>query len=387
MIDRRVLQQRLLLCLFGLGTNAGLKAVTAGTNGISYGDLLYVRRKFIDKEVLRTAISRVADAILRARQFEIWGDGTTACASDSKRMSAWDQNLMTEWHARYGSAGVMIYWHIERRSMCIYSQLKRCSSSEVAAMIEGVLRHCTDMEVEKNYVDSHGQSEVGFGFSYLLGFDLLPRLKAIASQKLYSPAARQKNTYPNLQPILTRPIRWELIHRQYDEMVKYAAALRTGTANAEDVLRRFTRASPSHPTYRAIAELGKAVKTIFLCAYLGSESLRREINDGLNIVERWNGTHDFIYYGRGGEIATNRLEDQELSVLCLHLLQVALVYVNTLMIQRVLGEPDWLRRMEVDDFRALTPLVYSHITPYGVFELDMERRLRIEDPSPVVTGN
>ena len=67
---------------------------------------------------------------------------------------------MTEWHIRYGGRGVMIYWHVEKKSVCIYSQLKRCSSSEVAAMIEGLLRHCTEMSVEKNYVDSHGQSDL-----------------------------------------------------------------------------------------------------------------------------------------------------------------------------------------------------------------------------------
>ena len=44
---------------------------------------------------------------------------------------------MTEWHVRYGGRGVMIYWHVEKKSACIYSQLKSCSSSEVAAMIEG----------------------------------------------------------------------------------------------------------------------------------------------------------------------------------------------------------------------------------------------------------
>ena len=96
---------------------------------------------------------------------------------------------MTEWHIRYGGRGVMIYWHVEKRSVCIYSQLKRCSSSEVAAMIEGVLRHCTEMSVEKNYVDSHGQSEVAFAFCHLLGFELLPRLKGISRQKLYRPKA------------------------------------------------------------------------------------------------------------------------------------------------------------------------------------------------------
>jgi hypothetical protein len=183
-IDRKVLQKRLLLCLYGLGTNMGLKRVGASDPDIGFKDLLYVRRKFCQKDSLRGAIAKVVNAIFAARLPEIWGEGTAACASDSKKFGAWDQNLMTEWHVRYGGRGVMIYWHVERRSACIYSQLKRCSSSEVAAMIEGVLRHCTEMSVEKNYVDSHGQSEVAFAFCHLLGFELLPRLKGLSRQKL-----------------------------------------------------------------------------------------------------------------------------------------------------------------------------------------------------------
>jgi TnpA family transposase len=68
-----------------------------------------------------------------------------------------------------------------------------------------------------------------------------------------------------LQAILTRPIQWELIAAQFDEMIKFATALRLGTAEAEAILRRFTRSNVQHPTYRALAELGKALKTIFLC--------------------------------------------------------------------------------------------------------------------------
>jgi len=109
---------------------------------------------------------------------------------------------MTEWHIRYGGRGVMIYWHVEKKAACISSQLKRCSSSEVAAMIEGVLRHCTTLEIEQQYVDSHGQSEVAFAFCYLLGFDLLPRLKALAAQQLARPHPGPLDTYPHLQPIL-----------------------------------------------------------------------------------------------------------------------------------------------------------------------------------------
>ncbi len=279
----------------------------------------------------------------------------------------------------------MIYWHVERKSTCIYSQLKTCSSSEVAAMIEGVLRHCTDMKLEKNYVDSHGQSEVAFAFSHLLGFELLPRLKRIHSQKLYRSEAGNSDAYPNLQLILTRPIKWDLIRQQYDQMVKYTTALRLGTAEPEVILKRFTRANIQHPTYQALCELGKAVKTIFLCQYLQSEALRREINEGLNVVENWNSANSFIFYGKGGEVATNRLEEQELSVLCLHLLQICLVCINTLMIQQVLSEITWMSRMKTADFRALTPLIYNHVNPYGTWRLDLDERLLIELPLEVLT--
>ncbi len=97
-------------------------------------------------------------------------------------------------------------------------------------MMEGVLRHCTDMEINHQYVDSHGQSEVAFAFSDVLGFDLLPRLKAIALQKLYVCEKEDAPLYPHLTPVLTRGIDWELIAQQYDEIIKYTAALKTGTA-------------------------------------------------------------------------------------------------------------------------------------------------------------
>ena len=78
----------------------------------------------------------------------------------------------------------------------------------------------------------------------------------------------------------------------------------------------------------------------------------------------------------------NRLEDQEATMLALHLLQNCMVYVNTLMVQRVLGEPIWLKHMGVTEQRALTPLFWGHVNPYGTFRLDMTARLPLDLPTP-----
>ncbi len=377
-LDADQLTKRLLLCIFAYGTNTGLKRIAASNPDITYEELRHIRRRYLTKTNVRAAIAEVVNAVLREREEKIFGGSTTSIASDSKKFGVWDQNLLTEWHVRYGGRGIMIYWHIDKKSVLVFSQLKSCSSSEVSSMIEGVLRHCTDMEIKKSYVDTHGQSTIGFAFSYMLGFDLLPRIKAIHKEKLYRPEIGKPEEYSYLQNILTRPIRWDLIEEQYDLIIKFATALRLGTADAESILRRFTSNNAQHPVYQALMELGKAVKTIFLCRYLHSEELRREIHEGLNVIESSNSVNDFILYGKAGEISTNRREDQELTMLCLHLLQNSLVYINTLMLQSVLSHPQWSGKLTREDKRAITPLFYGHVNPYGLILIDLNQRITLE---------
>lgn len=377
-IGKADLRKRLLLCLYAIGSNTGLKRISAANADATYEDLRYIKRRFIHVVNVRAAIVEIVNAILAVRDPLIWGEATTGCACDSTQVSSWDQNLMTEWHVRYRGRGVMIYWHVDKKSACIYSQLKTCSSSEVASMIKGVLMHNTLMDMNETYVDTHGQSTIGFGCSRFLNFDLRARLKNINKQKLYCSTAKDKEKYPHLVPILKSPINWNLVKENYDEVVKHMVALKIGLVEPDVLIKRFSKDNYDYPVYKALTEVGKAEKTLFLCQYLASEELRIEIHEALNVVERLNSIMSFIFYGKLGEISTNKTDEQELSVVCLHLLQVCMVYINTLMIQEVLSDPVWQDKLTLEDKRALTPLLHGHINPYGLFPLDLNQRLVIE---------
>ena len=256
-----------------MGTNASLKRVVAGQDRVSYRDLLYTRRRFITKGHLRYAIGEVVNKTLQARLPHIWGEGTTACASDARYFEAWDQNLMTEWRARYGGPVVGIYWHVERHATCIYSQLKTCSSSEVASMIQGVLRHCTEMEVDRHYVDSHGHT-----VKWTLG-----------------------PVDPMTIPTAAGPVEADQVGADPPAVRRDGQAGHRLMAKARPKPSRSCGASPattcSIPPTRHCRSLARLAGRFF-CRYLRSAALRREINEGLNVVENWNSANDFILFGK-----------------------------------------------------------------------------------------
>lgn len=95
-------------------------------------------------------------------------------------------------------------------------------------------------------------------------------------------------------------------------------------------------------------------------------------------MENWNSANKDLFYGKDGDLAGQDKESQEVSMLALHLLQSALVHVNTLLMQQVLADPKWADTLTDADRRALSPLFWTHVNLYGRFELDMNRRLDLD---------
>ncbi|MGI5372687.1 Tn3 family transposase [Streptomyces sp. CA-251387] len=203
----------------------------------------------------------------------------------------------------------------------------------------------------------------------LLNVDLLPRIKQINKVKLYRPTG-EPGAYPNLKTALTRPIRWDVIAANYDQVITYATAIRTGTASAEAILSRFTRAA-SHPAYQAMLEIGRAQKTSFVARDLRSCDLQREIEESLNVVEAWNRANGIIYHPARRDLHQPSRGSRDGRPVPADHPGLPGLREHSLMLQTVLTEPRWSALLTAADRRGLTPLFWEHVRPYGDVRLDL----------------
>jgi hypothetical protein len=58
-MSKKELQHKILLCLFALATNTGLKRISNNIKNVSYEDLKYVQKRFINKDHLKNAIIKI----------------------------------------------------------------------------------------------------------------------------------------------------------------------------------------------------------------------------------------------------------------------------------------------------------------------------------------
>lgn len=87
-----------------------------GTKGESTPPVLAKVKEAPGNVSLETMLTEI-DKLLAVRAIGLPKD-LTAVASDSTHVRAYDQNLFTEWHSRYGGRGVLVYWHVESTRRC-----------------------------------------------------------------------------------------------------------------------------------------------------------------------------------------------------------------------------------------------------------------------------
>ncbi len=156
-------------------------------------------------------------------------------------------------------------------------------------------------------------------------------------------------------------------------MLRLAGSLKLGKVRALEVMRILGR---SASLGRALAELGRIEKTLYLLHYVDDEAYRRRILVQLNRGEGRHNVARWVFHGQRGEVRQKYREGQEDQLGALGLVVNAIVLWNTRYLDAILNH---LRALRVtvwpEDVARLSPLLFEHINVLGRYHFELSPTL------------
>lgn len=363
-------EERYILTTFAHGCNLGPTQAARHLRGtVSAHTLSFVNRRHVNTPKLNAAIRDIINAYDRFPLPKLWGSGQTA-AADGTKYELYDQNLLAEYHIRYGSYGGIAYHHVADNYIALFSHFIPCGVWEAVYIIEGLLQNTSDIQPKTVHADTQGQSTPVFALAHLLGIKLMPRIRNWQDLILYR--STPERTYKHIDALFTDVIDWQLIETHWQDLLQVVLSIKAGKISSAMLLRKLGNDSRKNRLYQAFRELGRVVRTVFLLQYLSDPQLRQQITDRTNKVEAYNGFAKWLFFGGEGIIAENDPEEQEKMIKYNDLVANAVIFHNVIDQSRILAEliaegfP-----VEEEDVRTLSPYLTLHIKRFGDYILDL----------------
>ena len=364
--------------------NIGFEPVVKpGVPALSRSRLSWVDQNYLRADTITAAASRMVDIQTDIPLAQAWGGGDVASA-DGLRFVVPLRTLNAGPNPRYFGTGrgVTFLNFLSDQFAGFHAIVVPGTLRDSLYILDGLLEQQSSLDPRELMTDTAGYSDQVFGLFRLLGYQFSPRLADIGSARFWR--TDRTADYGPLNGLARQHINTDLIATHWDDLLRVAGSLTTGTVRASDLLRVLQGGGRPTPLGRAVAELGRIAKTLHL-AYLDDETYRRRILTQLNRTESRHALARAVFHGQRGQLRQRYREGQEdqLGALVIN----AIVLWNTRYQDAALNQ---LRHngFEVldDDVRRLSPLGHEHINLLGRYQFstaDLTRdKLRpLRDPT------
>lgn len=378
LLARRATDESELVALYAAliahGTEIDAKSVAAMTPQLDPDHVSVAMRALEASGRLRRANERVVEFQGKHAIAELWGSGKTA-SSDMMSLDAskhlW--NARVDPRRRTHAAGM--YTHVLDQHGIVYDQPIVLNERQAGPAIEGVVRYNDSTErvrLSLLAVDTHGYTNPAMAISKLLGFDLCPRLRDLSERKLFLP--RSLEAPEGLDQVLVRDVSLKAITKGWNELLRLAASIRSGRVSANVALQRFGSAAQGDPVHKAADQLGRLLRTLFLCDYFSNPEFRREIHTVLNRGESVHQLQRAVYFGKVAP-ERGRRRDEMIAISGSHTLLTNLVLAwNTHHMQETADR--WRRtgqKLEDAWLARMGPAHFANVNFRGTFKFGVSR--------------
>ena len=340
---------------------------------IDKSHIAWAHHHHIQEQTLEKIITAVIQAY---QQFELpkhWGSGKHVSA-DGTKWEVGSKNLLSEYHIRYGGYGGIGYYHVSDNYIALFSRFIPCSVWEAVYILDGLFSNETDIKPKKVHVDTQAQNTPIFGLSYLLGIQLMPRIRNWKGLKLYKPS--RSLAIQNLSTLFTDDlIDWNMIEDHLPDMVRVAISIQIGKIVPSTILRKLGTRSRKNRLYFAFRELGKVFRTLFLLDFISDVELRATIQSCTNKSEAFNGFAQWLDFGDSGLRYENDRDQQRKLIKYNHLLANLVILHTVQTITKVINDlSEEGINIDLKTLSLMSPYLTGHINRFGDYRIDPERK-------------
>jgi TnpA family transposase len=366
--DARVRQ---LLTIFAYGTHLGPHQMARHLRGqLSADQIAHTHHRHFTVEKLEAAIREITNRFHRFTLPRYWGDEKRV-AADGTHYELAEENLLVERHIRYGGYGGIAYHHVSDMYILLFSHCIACGVWEAIYLLDGLIRNRSTIQPTTVHADTQGQNLPVFGLAYLLGIELMPRIRNWKDLKFYRPDKAVR--YQHIDALFgDNVVDWELIKTHWQDLLRVVISIQEGKVLPSMLLRKLTTYSRKNRLYQAFHALGSVERTIFLLRFISDVKLREVIYRSTNKTEQYHAFEDWITFASGGTILDNVYEEQEKQIKYTDVIANCVMLDNTIELNRALNT---LAREgcvpTIDELAALSPYQTRHIKRFGNYELDL----------------
>ena len=358
-------QPALMGAVLADATNLGLSRMAESSRGLTHARLLWTAEWHVRDETYVAALAAIIDHHHAHPLSRIWGPGDTSSSDGQFFRAGGKGEARADHNARYGSdPGVLFYTHVSDRFASFHTKVITANAGEAAHVIDGLLNHESGVTIREHATDTAGAVDHVFGLCHLLGFRFAPRIRDLGERRLY--ALGDLLPFPTLRPLVAGPVNARAIEEHWDETLRLAASIRAGTVAASVMLRKLAGYPRQNPVARALREIGRVERSLFMLDWLDDPDLRRRTSANLNKGEARNALARAVFFNRLGELRDRTFENQRHRASGLNLVASAIILWNTVYLDRAVQH---LRAqgLEVpDDLLAhVAPLGWEHVSLIG----------------------